>query len=100
MAGFSVPISQTDNKAAFVDSDSAAVWLAGQPQANAPAMLASLVAQIQLFNSSITTSRERFKTLEVLRKSIFSVSQECQRRYENKPLPLLPAEQTVLDMTR
>lgn len=100
MAGFSVPIVQADNKASFVDSGSAAAWLSEQPQANAPAMLASLVAQVQAFNSSLATARERFKTLEVLRKTSFSVSCECQRRYEGKPLPLLPAEQTSLDMSR
>ena len=100
MAESSVPIGQADNKAAFVDANGATAWLAGQPQANAPAMLAGLVAQIQAFNSAFTAPRERFKTLEALRKTIFADSQECQRRYENKPLPLLPAEQTALDMSR
>lgn len=97
MTWFSLPSIQAENKAAFFDSDSAAVWLAGQPQANAPAMLAELVTQIQAFNCYITAPRERFKTLEVLRKTCFAVSGECQRRYENKPLPLLPADQAVLE---
>jgi hypothetical protein len=97
MTWFSLPSVQAENKAAFFDSDSAAVWLAGQPQANAPAMLTELVAQIQAFNCYITAPRDRFKTLEVLRKTLFAVSGECQRRYENKPLPLLPAEQVLLD---
>lgn len=97
MTWFSLPSIQAENKAAFFDSDSAARWLAGQPQANAPAMLAELVTQIQAFNCHNAAPRDRFKTLEVLRKTCFAVSGECQRRYENKPLPLLPADQTVLD---
>ncbi|MFZ4535952.1 hypothetical protein [Propionivibrio sp.] len=100
MTWFSLPITQADNKAAFYDSTSATRWLAGQPQANAPAMLAELVTQIQAFNGCGTSPRERFKTLEVLRKTLFAVSGECQRRYENKALPLLPAEQLALDMSR
>lgn len=97
MTWFSLPSIQAENKAAFFDSDSAARWLAGQPQANAPAMLAELVTQIQAFNCCIADPRERFKILEVLRKTCFAVSGECQRRYENKSLPLLPADQAVLD---
>lgn len=97
MTWFSLPLTQADNKAAFFDSDSAAVWLAGQPQANTPAMMAELVKQIQAFNDFAIAPSDRFKTLEVLRKAIFAVSGECQRRYENKPLPLLSAEQAALD---
>ena len=97
MTWFSLPATQTDKRAAFVDAASATRWLAGQPQANASAMLAELVKQIQAFNSYSVPPRERFKTMEVLRKTLFAVSGECQRRYENKPLPLPPAEQLVLD---
>ena len=100
MTWFSLPSTQTENKAAFSDSRNAATWLAGQPQANAAAMLAALVVEIQTFNGYQVEVRERFKTLEVLRKTVFAVSGECQRRYENKPLPLLPAEQTQLDKVR
>ncbi len=100
MTWFSLPVTQTDLKSAFCDSESAATWLAGQPQANAPAMLAVFVKQIEAFNSFSLSARERFKTMEVLRKTLFAVSSECQRRYEYKPLPLLPAEQTALDLTR
>ena len=100
MTAFSLPSTQADNKAAFFDANSAADWLARQPQANASAMLSELVTQIQAYNTYDTAPRDRFKTLEVLRKTIFAVSGDCQRRYENKPLPLLPAEQSVLDSVR
>jgi hypothetical protein len=100
MTWFSLPETQADNKAAFFDSDSAAVWLEGQPQANALVMLDGFVAQIEAFNGYCAAPRVRFKTLEVLRKAIFAVSGECQKRFENKPLPLLPAEQGVADTTR
>jgi hypothetical protein len=96
MTWFTLPKTQADNSAAFSDSDSAVRWLAGQPQANAPAMLAELVKQIQALNGFDMAPRERFKTLEVLRSTLFAVSGEGQRRYEYKPLPLLPAEQAAL----
>ena len=76
MTWFSLPSTQTENKAAFSDSRNAATWLAGQPQANAAAMLAALVVEIQTFNGYQVEVRERFKTLEVLRKTVFAVSGE------------------------
>lgn len=100
MTWLSLPPTLAENKAAFSDSSSAAVWLAGQPQANAPAMLAGLVTEIQAFNLYGIKARERFKTMEVLRKAAFAVSGECQRRYENKPLPLLSAERTQFEKVR
>ncbi len=100
MTWFSLPITQEKNEAEFFNASTAAAWLAKQPQANAPAMLDKLLTQLQAFNTYRTSPRERFKTLEVLRKTIFAVSGECQRRYENKPLPLLPVEQTAFDTTR
>ena len=100
MTWFSLPATQTEKRAAFFDANSATRWLAEQPQANASAMLAELVTQIQLFNNYSVAPRDRFKTIEVLRKTLFAVSGECQRRYENKPLPLPPAEQALLDSVR
>ena len=95
MTWFTLPPLQAGQNAAFRDSRSAAIWLAGQPQANAPAMLSEFLAQIRAFNSCRVAPDERFKTLTVLRNALFAVSGECQRRYDNKPLPLLPAEQSV-----
>lgn len=100
MTRFSLPPTQTEHKAAFTNSRNAATWLAAQPQANAGAMLGALVAELQTFNTYRVEARERFKTLEVLRKVVFAVSGECQRRYENKPLPLPSAEQLLLDKVR
>ena len=100
MAGFSLPKTQTDNTAAFREHSSASGWLARQPLTNAPLMLAELTRQIEAFNSFRVLPRERFKTMEVLRKTVFAVSGDAQRRYEAKPLPLLPAEQAMFDLTR
>ncbi len=100
MGWFSLPVTQVDSKAAFYDSESAAAWLSAQPRANTSLMLVELVKQIQAFNGCYTAPRERFKTMEALRKTLFAVSADCQRRYENKPLPLLPAEQGVFDSVR
>lgn len=96
MTWFTLPKTQADNSATFFDSKSAALWLTRQPQANAPAMLAELVRQIEALNNFDMAPRERFKTLEVLRSTVFAVSAIGQRRYEYKPLPLLPAEQAAL----
>lgn len=95
MTWFTLPPTQAGQKAAFLDSRSAAAWLAGQPQANAPAMLSECLAQLSAFNTCRVPPDERFKTLTVLRNTLFAVSGECQRRYENKPLPLLPAEKAL-----
>lgn len=100
MTWFSLPITQERNETEFFDASTATAWLTRQPLANAPAMLDRLLAQVQALNVYRMSPRERFKTLEVLRKTLFSVTGECQRRYENKPLPLPPAEQAVFNSTR
>ncbi|MFT3848835.1 MAG: hypothetical protein QM739_09185 [Propionivibrio sp.] len=97
MTWFTLPPTQADQQAAFLDSRSASAWLAGQPQANAPAMLSELLAQLRAFNACRVAPDERFKTLTVLRNTLSAVSGECQRRYENKPLPLSPAERGLQD---
>ena len=98
MAEFFLPKTQTENTAAFREHSSATDWLARQPLTNAPAMLAELTRQIEAFNTFRTLPRERFKTMEVLRKNVFAVSGDAQRRYEAKPLPLLPVEQAAFDL--
>ena len=92
--------SQADKSAhspaLFHDSAGAERWLAAQPQANAPAMLVNLHSQIVAFGQVAVTPRERFRTLEALRKAVFAVTDASQRRFENKPLPLAPVEQEAL----
>lgn len=100
MTWFSLPITQPDNRAAFADADGAAAWLARQPQANAPAMQAELARQVQWLNGWTMPARERFKTLEALRKAIFAADAECLRRFDNRPLPLAAGEQALLDTSR
>ena len=63
-------------------------------------MLAEFVVQIQAFNSRRVAPDERFKTLTVLRNALFAASGDCQRRCENKNLPLLPAEKGLQDSLR
>lgn len=100
MTWFSLPLTQAGNKAAFADAASAAAWLAQQPQANAAAMQSVLLVQIQALNAYSMAPRERFKILEELRKTIFTVDGECRRRYENRPVPLWSSEQVALDTSR
>jgi hypothetical protein len=100
MTWFSLPITQAGNKAAFADAAGATAWLAQQPQANVAAMQAELTRQIQALNTYRLAPRERFKTLEVLRKTLFTVDSECRRRFENRPIPLWSSEQVALDTAR
>ncbi len=100
MTWFSLPTTQATNAAVFHDAQGASAWLAAQPQANVPAMLSAFGTQIDALNRYRLAPRERFKIMETLRKAIFAVSNDCQRRYENKALPLLPAEQAMLDAVR
>ena len=76
MTWFSLPETQTVNRAAFYDAAGAATWLAGQPQANVTAMLDALVAQLSAFNTFTVPPRERFKVLEVLRKYYGSLAED------------------------
>lgn len=100
MTRFPLPPAQANDAPAVFDADSAARWLAGQPQANADAMLVGLLAQIEAFNACAVAPGERFATLEVLRKSVFAVSDAGRRRFACRALPLLPGEQSVLDGVR
>ena len=108
MNGFSLPAARAANRAsprpatraAFRDAEGASRWLAAQPQANVPAMLAGLQDQIEALNRHDLPPRERFKTLEVLRKAVFAVGHDCRRRCEGKPLPLAAAERATLDAAR
>ena len=100
MNWFSLPATQTAKAAEFHDAKSAAKWLAAQPQANVPAMLSSFITQIEAFSRYAVSPRERFKTMELLRKTAFAISNDCRRRFENKPLPLSAAEQSLVDSVR
>lgn len=100
MTWFPLPATQAANQAAFRDAESAAKWLAEQPQANTPAMLSGFQTQIDAFNRYKLPPRERFKTMEVLRKAVFAACNDCRRRFEGKPLPLAAAEQSPLDAVR
>lgn len=100
MTWFSLPVTQPENAADFSDSATATAWLAQQPQANAAAMQAALTRQIQALNKYSMAARERFKTLEALRTTLFAVDGESQRRFENRPLPLWSSEQATQDVSR
>ena len=88
---------KAERSALFRDSASAERWLATQPQANVTAMMANLQSQITAFSHVAVAPRERYRTLDVLRKAVVAVTGACQRRFENKPLPLAPTEQVGLD---
>lgn len=100
MTWFSLPVTQPECKAAFSDAAGASAWLAQQPLANAAGMQAELSRQILALNGCRIAPRERFKTLDALRKALFTVDVESQRRFENRPIPLWSSEQAALDASR
>lgn len=100
MSGPASSPTPAKDSAALRDADGAARWLAAQPQANAPAMLSGLLAQVESLNAGRAAPRERFEILEVLRQAVYAVGDEGQRRYAYRALPLPPAEQQVFDQAR
>ena len=100
MIGFSRPGVRTASRVAFLNAESASAWLETQSPADAPARLLALQAEIDVFNRCELSNRERLKTLEVLRKTVFSVSGDCRRLFAGKPLPLAADERSTLDAVR
>lgn len=99
MVRFSLPETSADQPVAFRDAFLAAQWLARQPQANVAAMLEALTREIDAFNRFALPPRERFKTLEALRKTVFTIGTESLRHFENRTLPLTPPEQAAFQTT-
>lgn len=99
MIRFSLPETSPDHPVAFRDAFLAVQWLARQPQTNVPLMLKALTCEIDAFNRFALPARERFKTLEALRKTVFTIASESQRHFENKLLPLTPAERATFKAT-
>ena len=62
-------------------------------------MLEALTREIDAFNHFALPTRERFKTLEALRRMVFTIGSESCRHFENKPLPLTADEQAAFFAT-
>lgn len=95
MIRFSLPETSAEQSVAFRDAFLAIQWLARQPQANVPAMLEALTREINAFNRFSLPARKRFRTLEALRKTVFTIATDHYRCFENKLLPLTPSEQAA-----
>ena len=93
MTWFSLPATQTEKKGGLCRRPTARrVGLPNNLKPTRPPCWPSWSPRFSCSNSYSVSPRERFKTIEVLRKTLFAVTGECQRRYENKPLPLPPTE--------
>lgn len=97
MTWFSLPTVRSEQPPAFVDMAACNDWLNAQPLANAPLMQDSLATQLDRLNGWQIAPRERYKILETLRKAVFAIETESIKRYEYRPLPLLPVEQKAFD---
>lgn len=97
MASFPLPATDSDNEVAFGSAEDAAVWLSEQFPANSAHALTVLVAAISSHNVFTTPPKERFRVLEVLRKTVFSVCRERTGFPENGDKPPQPALLTPED---
>ncbi|MDQ5960297.1 MAG: cyclic-di-GMP-binding protein [Pseudomonadota bacterium] len=97
MTWFSLPAMRADKPPAFADMAACTDWLNTQPLANAPLMQEVLATQLDSLNGWQISPRERYKILETLRKAVVAIETESIKRYEYRPLPLLPIEQKAFD---
>lgn len=81
----------------FADADACNDWLTRQPLANAPQMQVLLTPALAQLNTWTMPARERFKVLELLRKTVVTIETENGKRHEYRPLPLSAAEQQAFD---
>ena len=100
MRSINLPVTRADAPVAFSDTASAEQWLAGLPRANLGPMLTALQREIVAFNGLALPARERFRTLEILRRVAFDTCDEARKRYEAKPLPLSEAAAAMLNGVR
>lgn len=97
MTWFSLPAMRADKPPVFTDMAACTEWLNTQPLANAPLMQNVLATQLDSLNGWQISPRERYKILETLRKAVVAIETESIKRYEYRPLPLLPIEQKAFD---
>lgn len=108
MTWFNLPLTQdpprTDGGNAsapvVVDAASGRAWLAQQPQANTLGLQSALLQVFEAMNGWRLPAQQRFDALEALRPALFTVDEDCRRRFERKPLPLAANEQAVFDTAR
>lgn len=108
MTWFNLPLTQdpprTDGGTAcspiVVDAASARTWLTQQPQANTLGLQSALLQVLETMNGWRLPAQQRFDALEALRAALFTVDEDCRRRFERKPLPLAANEQAVFDTAR
>jgi hypothetical protein len=101
MASFSLPATESDNEVAFSSAEGAALWLEEQFPADSTTALTVLVAVLSAYNAYATPPYERFRVLETLRKTVFSVCRERTGFPEHgdkppQPLPLVPEESEII----
>jgi len=97
MTWFSLPPLRAGANPPFVDKAGCEAWLATQPLANAVQMQGALADCLESLNASALPARERYRILEILRRPLSAIEEESSKRYEYRPLPLLPAEQNAFD---
>jgi len=97
MTWFSLPPLRAGVNPPFVDKVGCEAWLATQPLANAAQMQGALADCLESLNAAGLAARERYRMLEILRRPLSAIEEESSKRYEYRPLPLLPAEQSAFE---
>lgn len=83
---------------AFHDSESARVWLAGQPQAQAIHMVAALSLQIEAIDGAGLPPALALELLNLLRTAAVPAQTNLETRYFRKALPMPEEDQRCFDL--
>ncbi len=83
----------------FTDEESVKAWLENIPLANVIESQRQLLDQIEEFNRLPTKATSRLAVLEALREAVNFVQIEQAKRFTNRALPMVEAEQAVFGDT-
>ncbi len=89
----------SDASPEFIDAASCKAWIESVPLANVSAAQNQLLTQIEEFNRFPTKATTRLDALEVIREAVNFVQIEQAKRFSNRALPMLEAENAVFEDT-
>jgi len=99
MAEPTLPELASDASPEFIDAASCTTWLESVPLANVSAAQSQLLTQLEEFNRFPTKATTRLDTLEAVREAVNFVQIEQAKRFSNRALPMLEAEDAVFEDT-
>jgi cyclic-di-GMP-binding protein len=97
MADFDLPVADPDAKPGFRDATGCSGWLQGLALINVSVSHGSLLAQLNELNRSDIAPVERLKILELLREAVVFVQTEQEKKFTNRPVPLVASERDAFN---